>query len=82
MCAETGMKTDLLGAGTRERRIDRPGVLLAALLAVMAAAGATRYGFLEHTHTVTRLCGWGARSRWPRAGWPWRGSGGGPSPPA
>jgi hypothetical protein len=60
MSAKTDMKTtDLLNAGTRARRIDRPGVPLAALLAVAAAAAATWYGFLEstHGHPTVRLAG-------------------------
>lgn len=59
MSAKTDIKTDLLTAGTRERRIDRPGVPLAVLVAVLAAAGATWYGFLEqtHGHPTVRLAG-------------------------
>jgi hypothetical protein len=49
----------LPGLATRERRTGRPEVLLAALLAVLAGAGATWYGFLAHTrgHPVVRLAG-------------------------
>ena len=52
-------KTVLRSAGTRERRADRPGVPLAALVAIVAAAGATWYGFLEqvHGHPAVRLAG-------------------------
>src|SRR5215467_3046560 len=60
MSAKSDMQmTDLLSAGTRERRIDRPGVPFAALLAVLTAAGATWYGFLEqtHGHPTVRLAG-------------------------
>lgn len=46
-------------AGTRESRITRPGVPLAVLVAAVAAAGATWYGFLEstHGHPTVRLAG-------------------------
>ncbi len=52
-------KTGLASAGTRERGIDRPGVPLAALVAIVAATGATWYGFLEQTpgHPAVRLVG-------------------------
>src|SRR5215470_5750039 len=52
-------KTELPGAGTRERHFDRPGVPLAASVAVVAAAGATWYGFLEPIpgHPTVRLAG-------------------------
>src|SRR5262249_26654644 len=52
-------KTDLPSAGTRERHFDRPGVPLAALVAVAAAAGATWYGFLQPIprHPTVRLAG-------------------------
>jgi hypothetical protein len=59
MSAKTGLKSGSPGAGTRERRTGRPGVPLAALVAVMAAAGATWYGFLAHIHghPTVRLAG-------------------------
>jgi hypothetical protein len=41
MSAKTGLTTGIPGAGTRECRIDRRGVRLAVLVAVLAAAGAT-----------------------------------------
>jgi hypothetical protein len=49
------VKTGFPGAGTCERRTGRPG----ALFAVLAAAGATWYGFLAHTHghPTVRLAG-------------------------
>jgi hypothetical protein len=49
----------LPGLATRERRTGRPEVLVAALLAVLAGAGATWYGFLAHTHghPAVRLAG-------------------------
>src|SRR5262249_9946616 len=52
-------KTDLPSAGTRERHFDRPGVPLAAPVAVVAAAGATWYGFPEPMpgHPRVRLAG-------------------------
>src|SRR5215470_8296307 len=59
MSAETGLNPGSSGAGTRERRIGRPGAPLAALLAVVAAAGAAWYGFLAHIrgHPAVRLAG-------------------------
>jgi hypothetical protein len=59
MSAKTGLKAEFPSTGTRERRIERPGVPLAALVAVVAAAGATWYGFLEQTrgHPTVRLAG-------------------------
>ena len=52
-------KAELPSLGTRERHFDRPGVPLAALVAVVAAAGATWYGFLEPIpgHPTVRLAG-------------------------
>jgi len=52
-------KTELPGSGTRERHFDRLGVPLAASVAVVAAAGATWYGFLEPIpgHPTVRLAG-------------------------
>jgi len=52
-------KTELPGAGTRERYFHRPGVPLAASVAVVAATGATWYGFLEPIpgHPTVRLAG-------------------------
>jgi hypothetical protein len=46
-------------AGTSQLRADRPGFPLAALIAILAAAGATWYGFLEqtHGHPTLRLAG-------------------------
>jgi hypothetical protein len=60
MSAETDLSSSTFpGVGTCERRIDRPGVPLAAVLAVAAAAGASWYGFLEqaHGHPTVRLAG-------------------------
>ena len=59
MAAETGLKPGSSGAGTRKRRTGRPGAPLAALAAVIAAGGATWYGFPAHAHghPAVRLAG-------------------------
>jgi hypothetical protein len=59
MSAKTDIDRKSLPVGTRDRRLDRPRVPLAALIAVLAAAGATWYGFLEqtHGHPTVRLAG-------------------------
>ncbi len=64
MSTKTGLKTGFPAAGIGERYFSRPGVPLAALAAVVAAAGATGYGF--------QLAGClGLLSRRPRAGAGW-----------
>jgi hypothetical protein len=59
MSTKTGLKTGFPAAGIGERYFGRPGVPLAALAAVVAAAGATGYGFLAHNpgHPTVRLAG-------------------------
>lgn len=59
MPAKTGLKSGFPAAGIGERYFSRPGVPLAALVAVVAAAGAAWYGFLAHTpgHPTVRLAG-------------------------
>jgi hypothetical protein len=59
MSAKTDMQSTFPAIGTRERRNGQPGALLAALLAVLAAAGAAWYGFLgqTHGHPAVRLAG-------------------------
>jgi hypothetical protein len=59
MSTKTGLKTGFPAAGIGERYFSHPGVLVAALAAVVAAAGATGYGFLAHIpgHPTVRLAG-------------------------
>ena len=56
---ETDVKSAPPALATRKRRSGRPGVPVAALVTVLAAAGATWYGFLAHTrsHPTVRLAG-------------------------
>jgi hypothetical protein len=59
MSTKTGLKTSFPAGGMGERYFSRPGVPLAALAAVVAASGATGYGFLAHIpgHPTVRLAG-------------------------
>jgi hypothetical protein len=59
MSTKTGLKASFPAGGIGERYFSHPGVLVAALAAVVAAAGATGYGFLAHIqgHPTVRLAG-------------------------
>jgi hypothetical protein len=59
MFTKTGLKTSFPAGGMGERYFSHPGVPLAILAAVVAASGATGYGFLAHIpgHPTVRLAG-------------------------